>query len=562
MTSFLRSLRLLSLAATSALAFGFFLFPSGAMAATTLTLDPLPAATYEVYSGLGYPFAVKATNNVFETDVTAEIALVKNNNNNFNILLFSPIATHTFTKMAVAPAPNNNPHVFSWDGKLNGAYVSPGKYRLRITGKDANNDDSAAITHDFEVTEEAQTLVTSAPENWVTGGSPYSVAFSLKTAAPACVLLSVEGKVVSYMPLLSAGGYHLNWDGKLDNAAVAPGLYNWELNVANTNFCSSKAEVSGTTASGKVTVTNPLVINPVGAPAVSNLGVSIDPFSPNGDNFQDSTSISFSLGSQADVTVSVENPNGVNIRTLENALATPAGLVSLAWNGKDTGGSVVSTGKYKIAVIAKNANGTTQASTTVQVNSNEAPAALCAGFKDVAADDPYCPAIKFVQSIGAMTGYANGDFGQDDALQRDQIAKISLTTFKKFGANSDYCLGKSPFPDVSLAKDWSAQYVCRGVKLGMITGYASGTDAGYFRPARIVNTVEFLAFILRNLGESMPSDNSVSYDDVGTGLWFSGLAKYAYDHSLFAGNKLYPTKQMTRGEVARVLLKLHDLGKL
>lgn len=198
--------------------------------------------------------------------------------------------------------------------------------------------------------------------------------------------------------------------------------------------------------------------------------------------------------------------------------------------------------------------------TTSSSNPPSDPADYCAGFSDVSDTDSDCDAIEYVKSIGAMTGNPNGTFEPSANLQRDQVAKISLETFDLFNSSKNYCSG-NPFPDVT-TNDWAYQYICRGVELGMITGYASGADAGYYRPARSVNRVEFLALILRNLDETMPSVNSTSYKDVATGQWYSGFAKYSYDNSLFTGSSLYPDRFVTRREVARVIYQLHELGDI
>lgn len=187
--------------------------------------------------------------------------------------------------------------------------------------------------------------------------------------------------------------------------------------------------------------------------------------------------------------------------------------------------------------------------------------ATCDTFTDIMEGDADCEAVKYVKSIGAMTGNPDGTFKPDDLLQRDQIAKIALETFKLYNASIDYCGSSNPFPDVT-GSAWSRQYVCRAKALSVVTGYQSGADKGFFRPSRSVNRVEFLAFLLRNLGESMPGNDSVSYTDVEAGQWYSGLAKYSKTNSLFAGTKLYPTNYVTRGEVAAVILRLHKLGKI
>jgi hypothetical protein len=182
----------------------------------------------------------------------------------------------------------------------------------------------------------------------------------------------------------------------------------------------------------------------------------------------------------------------------------------------------------------------------------------CSGFTDVNITDADCAAISYVKSSGAMTGNPDGTFDPAGLLQRDQIAKIALETFNKFNNTTNYCAGQNPFPDVT-ETSWSYQYICRAKALAVVTGYLAGPDAGYYRPARSVNRAEFLAIILRNLGEIMPS--GASYSDVPADSWFAGYAKYSMNNSLFTGTKLYPENFTTRREVAQVLYKLHNQGK-
>lgn len=185
--------------------------------------------------------------------------------------------------------------------------------------------------------------------------------------------------------------------------------------------------------------------------------------------------------------------------------------------------------------------------------------AKCAGFIDVADSDADCDAIAYAKTIGAMTGNPDGSFNAEGALQRDQIAKITLMSFDKFDAETEYCHGQAPFPDVVEAA-WSYQYVCQAKALGVVTGYMQGADAGLFRPERLVNRAEFLAFILRNLDQEFPTGDS--YTDVSAEAWFNGYARFSMENGLFSGNTLNPANFTTRREVARVLYKLHLMGKI
>ena len=53
-----------------------------------------------------------------------------------------------------------------------------------------------------------------------------------------------------------------------------------------------------------------------------------------------------------------------------------------------------------------------------------------------------------------------------------------------------------------------------------------------------------------------------SYTDVPADAWYADYAKYSKNNALFSGTKLYPTNFTTRREVAEVIYKLHNLGKI
>lgn len=212
-------------------------------------------------------------------------------------------------------------------------------------------------------------------------------------------------------------------------------------------------------------------------------------------------------------------------------------------------------------VKVKDSAGNTSAALSVPTFKVQTSASVtCAGFTDVAESDASCDAIEYAKSIGAITGNPDGSFDKGGLLQRDQIAKIALEAFDMYDSAEDYC-DAAPFPDVA-SSAWSYQYICRAKELNVVKGYEAGADAGLYRPGRSVNRVELLAIILRNLSDNMPSENSSSYSDVASGQWFSGYAKYAKDNLLFVGSNLMPTQAATREEVAKILFRLHTLGKI
>ncbi len=240
------------------------------------------------------------------------------------------------------------------------------------------------------------------------------------------------------------------------------------------------------------------------------------------------------------------------------ATAAVAGNNTVTFNNLSAG--TYNNCTIKVTDAAANVSNVLEVPTFTVIETLLPPAvAICGTFSDVMTSDSDCEAILYVKSLGSMTGNPDGTFAPDSLLQRDQIAKIALVTFAQFDATTDYCASKAAFPDVS-ESSWAYQYVCRAKLLGVVTGYASGADKGFFRPARSVNRAEFLAFMLRNLSGTMVGGSS--YTDVSSGDWFNKYAKFSYDNSLFAGTKLNPTNFTTRREVARVIFKLHLLGKI
>ncbi len=292
-------------------------------------------------------------------------------------------------------------------------------------------------------------------------------------------------------------------------------------------------------------------------------------------------------GASLDVSLKVKGPSGESVVTQQHDYQSIVlNPIKISWNGQ-INGQPASAGDYsytvsltstfkKLPIEAPNKIEGTFKIMATSVDPNPSPVpnpdpipspnpapnpspspVSCGGFPDVQASD--CQVAEYVKSIGAMTGYSNGNFGPDNNLNRAEIAKIVEVTFKKFSESKDYCLGSNPFPDVT-ASLWAFQYICRGQSLGMITGYLSGPDKGFYRPERNVNRAEFLALVLRNVSDSMPT--GTSYKDVASGEWYEKYAKFSYDKKLFSGSYLYPTQPTRRIEVARVLYRLHELGKI
>lgn len=296
-------------------------------------------------------------------------------------------------------------------------------------------------------------------------------------------------------------------------------------------------------------------------PFISQLTVSQNAYQPDDQNLLKLSYNYYVLPQGSYVNTKIYLSSNINkiIKEFPTAFLQNTGEITLSWDGKD-GNNLAANGLYTFEVWGQ-AGATKLGPNKIEFALDNNLNLKCAGFTDVLATNVHCPAIVYVKSIGVMTGNPNGTFAPSGILQRDHVVKIALLSFKKFTGNVDYCKGVNPFPDIT-AQEWSFQYVCQGKNLNMITGYKSGADAGFYRPARAVNRVEFLALILRNLAESMPSIFDPSYSDVELGQWYSGYAKYSFDHNLFSGIKLFPTNNVSRVEAAEVIFQLHNLNKI
>ncbi len=203
----------------------------------------------------------------------------------------------------------------------------------------------------------------------------------------------------------------------------------------------------------------------------------------------------------------------------------------------------------------------------VKENASAQTANSCAGFTDVPKNNPFCAAIDFVQKEKIMVGVSAKSFAPNEYVQRDQAAKIVAEAFHSHLPEVDYCQN-DPKPYLDTEKDdWSVEYQCQAKAEKTITGYLAGEFKGRFLPAKFVSRAEMTAMLIRkvlklNEQEKLPVDVTKNYADVGRGVWFSRFAAYAYKFDLFPKPKFSGPQFMTRAEVASLIYKLNQLGKI
>ena len=127
-----------------------------------------------------------------------------------------------------------------------------------------------------------------------------------------------------------------------------------------------------------------------------------------------------------------------------------------------------------------------------------APApARAASFRDVPSGQWYTSWVDKASDQGLMSGFTDpatgrptGYFGPDEPLTRAQVATV---LWRMAGGPSS---GHASFPDVERGS-WYDAPVAWCVKAGVVTGYTSGPDRGYFRPDRPVTRQELATMVYR-----------------------------------------------------------------
>ncbi len=161
-----------------------------------------------------------------------------------------------------------------------------------------------------------------------------------------------------------------------------------------------------------------------------------------------------------------------------------------------------------------------------------------------------------------VAGYADQQgnllrlFKPDNQLTRAEL----LTMLMKCKEGLLPPLSQAPFPDVP-SNHWAAQYIQKGVELGIIKGYSDGT----FKPNQTITRDEALKIIL--LAWFTPDDinaapQSSTCADVASTSWYAPYFYFALNKGFLGGSQgsstVYcrPENLMTRAESATSIIKV------
>lgn len=155
---------------------------------------------------------------------------------------------------------------------------------------------------------------------------------------------------------------------------------------------------------------------------------------------------------------------------------------------------------------------------------------------------------------GWLNGYPDSSIRLDNSINRAEFAKLVIKAFQeeeiKIPAGTDYI-----FPDVA-ASEWYASTLYTATKLGLMSGYPDGNA----KPEQTIIKVEALKIVLELLGEEYSKSNS-QYQDTESNQWYSPYTDFAKRFGLFdvEQDKLFPAKNITRGEAIELISKVLDI---
>ena len=156
-----------------------------------------------------------------------------------------------------------------------------------------------------------------------------------------------------------------------------------------------------------------------------------------------------------------------------------------------------------------------------------------ASYKDVDSKNNL-EAIEVLKAVGVMTGDEKGNFNPDKMVTRNEMAVVMT---KLLGLKAG---GSHPFTDVPA---WAAPYVAACYNNGII----AGVSATQFNGDANVTAVQAGLMVMKALGY-------FGYKGEFGDSWKLAVVKQANEIDLYAGINAYTDQDMTRNEVAQMVL--------
>jgi len=172
--------------------------------------------------------------------------------------------------------------------------------------------------------------------------------------------------------------------------------------------------------------------------------------------------------------------------------------------------------------------------------------------------------IRDLAAAGVISGKSAGVFAPNDTINRAELMKIVSKAFK---LDVPATVSTTSYSDVAPLA-WYAPYVEAMTQAGWVKGYplAPGLRAAAhkpaFKPNQMVNRVEALKILLEAAEVELPSITRVYYKDTIADAWYIKYVDFAENNNIligFDGGTYAPSRNLTRAEAARMVVKLLEL---
>lgn len=188
-------------------------------------------------------------------------------------------------------------------------------------------------------------------------------------------------------------------------------------------------------------------------------------------------------------------------------------------------------------------------SLSLMVGTSTLQLASAKSFSDVPANHPHLIAISHLSDAGLIKGYEDGTFQPDKIVNRAEALKLIMESAAVQIEEADM---DAPFKDVA-KEDWFGKYVFQAKKMGIVSGNPDGT----FTPSSNVKRAAFMKMLLEtNRFKKDKWADEQYFNDVGKNEWYAAYMNYAGKAGLLSADqngKIYPDKDISRGEVAEIL---------
>lgn len=160
-------------------------------------------------------------------------------------------------------------------------------------------------------------------------------------------------------------------------------------------------------------------------------------------------------------------------------------------------------------------------------------------FPDVPETHSHWQGIAHTKFEKIFTGYPDGTFKPDNAINRAELVKVLFTAAGNLKATA---ITSSDFKDVPLDA-WFAPYVQKAKLKGIVKGYPDGT----FKPEQTVILAEALKMIYETL--------EIETTEVD-GAWYERYLAHAKANGVLFSNNVQPNTDVDRKTVAWIIWKL------